>query len=175
MDSMEMIYREHGKTVYGFLLTRTGDPGTAEELTQETFCRALRQVNGFKGESSVSTWLCGIAKNVWLEYVKKKKRQRSTETAQEMGGVSEAEGQGDIPCVQAAPSVQDSHILMWENMEILRALHNLKEPVRETMYLRLIGNLTFAQIGEIMGRSENWARVTFYRGKETIMKEVERE
>ena len=64
---------------------------------------------------------------------------------------------------------------MWDSMQVLRALHNLKEPVRETMYLRLTGNLTFKQIGEIMGRSENWARVTFYRGKESILKEVKKD
>ncbi len=164
MDSMEEIYRMHGKTVYGFLLTRTGNPDTAEELTQETFCRALKQVNRFRGDSSVSTWLCGIAKNVWLEYVKKRKRQQDSELSWEDPGAGELAGRAD------SCSVQDSHMLMWENMEILKILHSLKEPVRETMYLRLIGNLTFAQIGEIMGRSENWARVTFYRGKEIVMR-----
>lgn len=166
MDSMEIIYGKHAKTVYGFLLARTGDPDTAEELTQETFCRAVKQVNGFRGDSSVSTWLCGIARNVWLEYVKKRKRQSAVEF---LGEMPEEAGGPERAWVS---SVQDSHMLMWENMEILKALHNLKEPARETVYLRLIGNLTFAQIGEIMGRSENWARVTFYRGKETIMKEV---
>lgn len=166
MDSMETIYSRHAKTVYGFLLTRTGNPDTAEELTQETFCRALKQVNRFRGDSSVSTWLCGIAKNVWLEYVKKRKRLKDSELVWEEPGAPRAADGPD------SYSVQDSHMIMWENMEILKILHSLKEPTRETMYLRLIGNLTFAQIGEIMGRSENWARVTFYRGKETIMKEV---
>ena len=56
--------------------------------------------------------------------------------------------------------------------EILKQLHKLKEPGREVMYLRLIGDLSFAQIGEIMGKSENWARVTYYRNKEKIIKEV---
>ena len=166
MDSMERIYSMHAKTVYGFLLTRTGNPDTAEELTQETFCRALKQVNRFRGDSSVSTWLCGIAKNVWLEYVKKAKRRNDSESVREDPGAGEAADRA------AGHSLWDSYMIKWENMEILKILHSLKEPVRETMYLRLIGNLTFAQIGEIMGRSENWARVTFYRGKETIMKEV---
>ena len=75
----------------------------------------------------------------------------------------------------ASGSAEEAHIAMWDNMRILKSLHKLKEPVRETMYLRLIGNLTFKQIGEIMGRNENWARVTFYRGKETIMKEVKKD
>lgn len=60
----------------------------------------------------------------------------------------------------------------WKQLEILKLLHGLEEPMREVMYLRLIGNLTFRQIGEIVDRSENWARVTYYRGKEKIVKEV---
>ncbi len=57
-------------------------------------------------------------------------------------------------------------------MEILRYIHALKEPVREVMYLRLVGNLSFAQVGEILGKSENWARVNFYRGKRKIVEEM---
>ena len=151
MDSMEEIYKTHAKTVYGFLLTRTRDSDTAQELTQETFYRAVKQWKGFKGDSAVSTWLCGIARNVWLEYARKQKKRLDMESAEE------------------------THLAMWDSMQVLRALHNLKEPVRETMYLRLTGNLTFKQIGEIMGRSENWARVTFYRGKKSILKEVKKD
>ena len=154
MDSMEAIYKNHARTVYGFLLTRTRNPEEAQELTQETFCRALKHLKEFKGESSVSTWLCGIARNVWLEYVRR--QQRGME-------------------MKMPESVQDSHMIRWESMEVLKALHQLKDPMRETMYLRLVGNLTFAQIGEVMGRSENWARVTFYRGKELIIKEVKKD
>ena len=170
MDSMEEIYKTHAKTVYGFLLTRTRDSDTAQELTQETFYRAVKQWKGFKGDSAVSTWLCGIARNVWLEYARKQKKRLDMERDL---------GQGDMMNPAAAKTVQESaeetHLAMWDSMQVLRALHNLKEPVRETMYLRLTGNLTFKQIGEIMGRSENWARGTFYRGKESILKEVKKD
>ena len=166
MQSMEEIYQRYAQTVYRYLFSVTRDHDLSEELTQETFCRALKQVNRFRGDSSVSTWLCGIAKNVWLEYVKKAKRRNDSESVREDPGAGEAADWA------AGHSLWDSYMIKWENMEILKILHSLKEPVRETMYLRLIGNLTFAQIGQIMGRSENWARVTFYRGKETIMKEV---
>lgn len=161
MDSMEEIYRNHAKMVYGFLLTRVRDADAAEELTQETFYRAVKQIKNFKEESSVSSWLCGIAKNVWLEYVKKQKKQQDTDDA---GRTKESHN-----------SVEESHMAMWDTVRVLKVLHNLKEPVRETMYLRLISNLSFKQIAEIMGKSENWARVTFYRGKEIIMKEVEKD
>ena len=152
MDSMEQIYLEHAKTVYGFLLTRTGNPDLAEELTQETFYQAVKHVDRYEGKSSVSTWLCGIAKNLWYGYLKKQKNQTS---------LSEAE---EIPVLFRG----------WENLQVLRMIHRLEDPMREVIYLRLIGNLSFAQIGEIMERNENWARVTYYRGKEKVMKEAEK-
>ncbi len=167
MDSMEQIYKEHTKTVYGFLLSRAQQPDIAEELTQETFYRAVRKINSFKGESTISTWLCGIAKNVWLEYLKSQKKKFCEQTV-----YKEALLEEPVMENETLNSPEISYLLRWDNIQILKALHNLKEPMRETIYLCLIGNLTFKQIGEIMGKSENWARVTFYRGKEMIMKEV---
>ena len=158
MDSMEQIYLEHAKTVYGFLLTRTGNPDLAEELTQETFYQAVKHVDRYEGKSSVSTWLCGIAKNLWYGYLKKQKNQTS---------LSEAE---EIP----VDSAETELFRGWENLQVLRMIHRLEDPMREVIYLRLIGNLSFAQIGEIMEKSENWARVTYYRGKERVMKEAEK-
>ncbi|GAA6296743.1 RNA polymerase sigma factor [Enterocloster asparagiformis] len=158
MDSMEQIYLEHAKTVYGFLLTRTGNPDLAEELTQETFYQAVKHVDRYEGKSSVSTWLCGIAKNLWYGYLKKQKNQTS---------LSEAE---EIP----VDSAETELFRGWENLQVLRMIHRLEDPMREVIYLRLIGNLSFAQIGEIMERNENWARVTYYRGKEKVMKEAEK-
>ena len=158
MDSMEQIYLEHAKTVYGFLLTRTGNPDLAEELTQETFYQAVKHVDRYEGKSSVSTWLCGIAKNLWYGYLKKQKNQTS---------LSEAE---EIP----VDSAETELFRGWENLQVLRMIHRLEDPMREVIYLRLIGNLSFAQIGEIMERNENWARVTYYRGKEKVLKEAEK-
>lgn len=100
------------------------------------------------------TWLCGIAKNVWLKYVRKHQEVLSIED-----DILEIEDKKDI-------NVQ------WEQKEILQLIHDLNEPVREVMYLRLISNLSFAEIGEIIGKTENWTRVTFFRGKQKIVKEI---
>lgn len=75
MDSIEELYQKHAKTVYGFLLTKTQNPDIAEELTQETFYQALKKLNTFRENSSVSTWLCGIAKNLWFDFLRKQKKQ----------------------------------------------------------------------------------------------------
>ena len=158
MDSMEQIYLEHAKTVYGFLLTRTGNPDLAEELTQETFYQAVKNIGTYKGKSSVSTWLCGIARNLWYEHLRKQKKHVPLEEAAE------------IPVDSAEKQMFHS----WDSIQILRLIHNLENPMQEVMYLRLVGNLTFGQIGEIMEKSENWARVTYYRGKERVMKEAEK-
>lgn len=159
MDSMEEIYLEHAKTVYGFLLSRTHDPDLAEELTQETFFQAVKGIDKFQGNCSISTWLCAIAKNLWREHLRKHEKQKNLFD------------EGGIP-----PSItEDDLYLEWDDLEVLKAVHRLRDPMREVMYLRLSSNLTFSQIGQILGKSENWARVTYYRGKEKIIEEVNHE
>lgn len=158
MDSMEEIYQKHGKMIYGFLLTRTQNPDLAEELTQETFYQAVKHLDKYQGKSSVSTWLCGIAKNLWYAHLRKQKNHVPLEEAK------------DVP----VDSAETQAFCSWDSLELLKLVHNLENPMREVMYLRLVGNLTFGQIGEIMEKSENWARVTYYRGKERVMKEVQK-
>lgn len=145
MDSMEEIYLKHGKMVYGFLLTRTRNADLAEELTQETFYQAVKNIDRYEGRSSVSTWLCAIAKNLWYEHLRRQKQHVPLDEAEEI----------------AVDSAESELFHSWDSIQILRLVHHLDNPMREVMYLRLVGNLTFRQIGEIMEKSENWARVTF--------------
>ena len=153
---MEAIYREHAQTVYRYLLARTGSPELAEELTQETFYQAVRSVNRFDGSCKVSTWLCAIAKNALRQY---RRKHPQAAVLDESYPADDAVEQG---CVEKA-----------SRMELLRHLHQLSEDTREVIYLRLFGDLSFREIGDILSRSENWARVTFYRGKEKLKKELE--
>lgn len=159
MESIEEIYQDHSKKVYTFLLSKTGNHELAEELTQETFFRAVNSINNFKGNSSVLTWLCGIAQNLWLNYL------RDNKACEDLSNYEDA---------LTTFSAEDELFIQWENAEILKLLHNLDEPIREVMYLRLIGEISFAQIGEIIDKSENWARVNFYRGKKRIIEEMKK-
>lgn len=158
MDSMEQIYKKHAKTVYSFLLSRVNQPELAEELTQETFYQAIKSIERFQGNSSVSTWLCAIAKNVWRTYLQKHSREESMEEVE----------------VGAAHSTEQEVFLNWDKVDILKILHGLEDPMREVMYLRLIANLSYREIGEIMEQTENWARVNYYRGKEKVIREVKK-
>ncbi len=157
MQSLEEIYEMYSRKVYLFLLSKTNKEQLAEELTQETFFQAVQCIDQFQGNSSILTWLCAIAKNVWLKYLRKHQEILSIEDV-----ILEIEDKKEI------------HI-PWEQKEILQLIHNMKEPIREVMYLRLISNLSFAEIGEIIGKTENWTRVTFFRGKQKIVKEMLRD
>ena len=155
MQSIEEIYEMYSRKVFLFLLSKTNNEHLAEELTQETFFQAVQSIDRFRGNSSVLTWLCGIAKNVWLKYLKRHQELLSIED--------------DIPEIRDTKETN----VQWEQKEILRLIHDMNEPMREVMYLRLISNLSFAEIGEIIGKTENWTRVTFFRGKQKIVKESE--
>ncbi len=154
MQVIEEIYEMYSKKVFLFLLSKTNNVDIAEELTQETFFQAVQCIDRFKGNSSVLTWLCGIAKNVWLKDLRKHQETLSIDD--------------DILEITDTQEIN----VQWEQKEILRLIHDMNEPVREVMYLRLISNLSFAEIGEIIGKTENWTRVTFFRGKQKIVKEM---
>ena len=151
---IEEIYEMYSRKVFLFLLSKTNNEDIAEELTQETFFQAVQCIDRFKGNSSIFTLLCGIAKNVWLKVLRKRQEILSTnDHIQEIADEKEVNVQ-------------------WEQKEILQLIHNMNEPIREVMYLRLVSNLSFAEIGEIIGKTENWTRVTFFRGKQKIVKEI---
>ena len=151
---IEEIYEMYSRKVFLFLLSKTNNVDIAEELTQETFFQAIQCIDRFKGNSSILTWLCGIAKNVWLKDLRKR--------------------QETLPIDDDILEITDKQEInvQWEQKEILQLIHDMNELVREVMYLRLISNLSFAEIGEIIGKTENWTRVTFFRGKQKIVKEM---
>ncbi|MBR5429231.1 MAG: sigma-70 family RNA polymerase sigma factor [Firmicutes bacterium] len=151
---LEQVYREHSRLVYRFLLSRCGDAELAEELTQETFYRAVRHADRFDGSCRMSTWLCGIARNVLRE-----QRPRPEEELAE-DSVS-------------LPAAEREALAGLSRLELLQRLHGLGEPAREIIYLRSFGGLSFREIGQVLGQSENWARVNFYRAKERLKKEMD--
>lgn len=158
---MDEIYRRHAKSVYAFLLAKTADSMLAEELTQETFYQAVKSIGSFKGESSVPTWLIGIANNVLKGYFRKQKRQ-----AEDALPDTEIAAHGGT-------STEDIVLRSMDTISLMQAMHRLPEPYREVLHLRLTADLSFKEIGQIMERTENWARVTYYRGKEKLLKGVE--
>lgn len=145
---LEEMYQSYSRKVYGYLLSLGAAPDAADDLMQETFLKAARKIDSFKGESSLSTWLCAIAKRLWLDDLKKNKRQ-------------------------AMPSAEEMVIGYLDDrrdLSIFLYLHDIDDPYREVIMLRIFAGLSFREIGEIFSKTENWARVTFFRGKEKLRK-----
>ena len=156
MQSMDEIYQQYARTVYRFLLSLTHDSDLAEELTQETFYQAIRTSNHYDESCRITTWLCGIARNAFLTHLRKHPVQEDIE-------------EQDIP----VDSAEKDALRSVERMELFRLLHSLEDPFREVMYLRIFGDLSFREIAQVLDRSENWARVTYYRGKEKLKEQLQ--
>ncbi|MBP5578024.1 MAG: sigma-70 family RNA polymerase sigma factor [Ruminococcus sp.] len=154
-SDMEQYYRENGRKVFLYLMTLCGNADTAEELTQETFYRALRSLKKYKGDSSVYTWLCSIARNAWLEELRKRRKHTNEEITELIEDTS--------PRPDEEAESEDSRI------RLLKRIHSLPETEKEIILLRASQELSFREIGEIFGKSENWARVTYYRAKQKLM------
>ena len=154
MEDMEQIYQAHARTVYKFLLSQCHDADLAEELTQETFYQAVRSADRFDGSCKVSTWLCQIAKHLFYQHLRRQKREEPL-----------PEEQDALPPL---PSAEGEALDRAGQLDLLRRIHDLPEPGREVVYLRAFGSLSFREIGDVLGRTETWARVTFYRGKERV-------
>lgn len=159
---MEEIYQENAKLVYRFLLKYCHDPHLAEELTQETFLRAMRSIDRYDHSCKISVWLCQIAKHIYLQYLAKQGKEIPTEEidldVMTSGGTSQK-------------GTEEQVIRKYELLDVLKDMQSLPEQMREVIYLRTMAELSFREIGEILGKSENWARVTFYRGKEKLMEQ----
>ena len=159
MQDMEQIYEQYFETVNKYLFCLTHNNDISEELTQETFCKAVQKIDTYKGECKMSVWLCQIAKNLWYDQCRKNKKIVNTEEMDLLNG-------------QALNTLEEQIISNDEKISLYKKMQKLDEKTREVMYLRITGELSFKEIGIILNKTENWARVTFYRAKNQL-KEVE--
>ena len=155
----EDLYEQHAKSIYRYLFSLCGEADTAEELTQETFCQALKGLNTFRGKCTPQVWLCAIAKRLW--YKELERRRRTVPLEEE--SLSRL----------AAPDDPAAELELRDDRNALyRAMRGLSPETREVLSLRLAGEFSFREIGEILGRTEVWARVRFYRGKEELARNM---
>lgn len=156
-SDQQKLYETCYMQVYSYLLTLCRDAAAAEELTQETFFRAMTapEGSGFSGRSSELTWLCAIAKNLWTDELRRQKHTAEMPADIISGDDIEAE-------------TADADL----SFRIHQILHTLEEPYKEVFQLRVFGELSFAKIGAIFGKTENWARVTYHRARLKIQERM---
>ena len=163
MQDIEEIYQKYAGIVYKYIFCLTENENLAEEIVQETFCVAIKNINKFRGDSKISTWLCQIAKYIWYEKLRKQKKQKEIP-------IDELEN-----TVLLENFVEEEIFQKEGKIELFKKMQKLDEQTRNVMYLRILGDLSYEEIGEVMGKTSNWARVVFFRGKQKIKEENKNE
>lgn len=158
MDKSDISFEEYYKDVLRFLRGLSRDEYLAEELTQETICRAIKSIDTFKGDSDLRVWLCSIAKNLYFSHCKRQKRIVQGEVYENL----EAEEKLFSQVIEDKETVFQVH----------KVLHELREPYKEVFSLRVFGELSFREIGELFQKSEHWACVTYHRAKSMIREKL---
>lgn len=145
------LYKTYFKDVYNFLYKLSGDHALSEDITQETFIKAIKNLKNFRGDCKVSVWLCQIAKNTYFTYLKKHSKFTAVP-------LEESKNIGESFDFTSRQSL----------LEIHRVLHDLPEPYKEVFTLRTFGDLSLVEISQLFKKSESWARVTYLRAKQKL-------
>jgi RNA polymerase sigma factor (sigma-70 family) len=155
---LEKIYSAYFRDVFLYLYSLSGDRHIAEDITSETFLKAIESIDGFKGTCDLRVWLCQIAKNSYFSYLRKNKRLVYMK---------------ELPEKAADHDLEQAITLSEASMKVHEILHSLGEPYKEVFSLRVFGELSFKKIAALFGKSENWACVTYHRARQKIKKQLE--
>ena len=158
MEDFEAVFRAYYDDVFRFLRGLTASENLAEELTQETFFRAFRSIEQYRGESELRVWLCSIARNLYYSHCRKEKHLTGDE----------------VPRDYAADGADLTDLIADKELafQLHKVLHTMREPYKEVFSLRVFGELSFSEIGALFDKSGHWACVTFHRAKSMIHDQI---
>lgn len=153
MADFEKIFKEYKFFIYGYLFKLCRDSALAEELTQETFFRAYMNISGLRNENKIPVWLCQIAKNTYFAWYNEQKKQTPFDERVDVNDCFD---------------IEEQFVKKDLTEKALKCLHNLDEPYKEVFMLAVFGQVSLKDISIMFGKSESWARVTFYRAKQKL-------
>ena len=159
MTEFEIIFEDNRELVFKYLVKLSRNPSLAEELTQETFFRAYMNFSSLREKEKASVWLCQIAKNTYFAWYHENKKIDSLD---------------DFECISSTDSIEDTVLQKDLFKTAMGYVHGLEEPYKEVFMLSVFGGLSLKDISEIFGKSESWARVTFYRAKLKLLERMEK-
>ena len=157
MTEFEKLFNENREFVFKYLMKMTRDISLSEELTQETFFRAYMNYTSLRNKEKASVWLCQIAKNTYFSWYNEQKKKDSLD---------------DLEVASGDVSIEDAFVQKELSQKALHCLHELEEPYKEVFMLSVFGGFSLKDISSIFGKSESWARVTFYRAKQKLLERM---
>lgn len=157
----EQIYNTYFKSVYHYIRKLSGDEHVAEEITSETFLKAMKCIGDFRGECDMRVWICQIAKNTYYSYLRKSKRAVSIDET-------------ELQSIVTPNDFIEEHIgIQDETQQIRKILHTMPDPYKEVFMWRVFGELSFKEIGDLYNKTDNWACVTYHRARKMIQSRLE--
>ncbi len=156
MNAFEELYKQYYSQIYFYVLGLCRNEHIAEEITQETFFRVLKKMNTFRGECKINVWITQIAKNTFYNYCRKKK----------------LDPESSLEDIATEGTIEEKIIDQETAKQIHMILHRMQEPYKEVFWMRIFSELSFKEIGNIHGKTESWARVTYHRAKLMIKEEL---
>ena len=157
MTDFEKLFNENRAFIFKYLMKMTRDSTLSEELTQETFFRAYMNYSSLRNKEKASVWLCQIAKNTYFAWHNEQKKKGSLE---------------DLEAVSDTNDIEEVFVQKELSQKALCCLHELEEPYKEVFMLSVFGGFSLKDISATFGKSESWARVTFYRAKQKLLEKM---
>lgn len=157
----DQIYSAYFKSVYLYVMQLSGNEHIAEEITSETFFKAINSVDSFRGDCDMRVWLCQIAKNTYYSYLKKNRKELSIDES-DLRNVADPDARIDVQIGEQE-----------EARLIRKILHDISDPYKEVFMWRVFGELSFKEIGDLYGKTDNWACVTYHRARKMIQNRLE--
>ena len=154
MLDFEKVFQDNQAFIFRYMVKLCGNESLAEELTQETFFREYMNLTGLRKEEKVTVWLCQIAKNTYFAWYNEQKRLQPLD---------------DIPVSENTQDIAEAFAEKELSAKAYVCLHKIDEPYKEVFMLCVFGGLSLKDISSLFGKSESWARVTFYRAKQKLM------
>ena len=157
MTDFEKLFNENREFIFKYLMKMTRDITLSEELTQETFFRAYMNYASLRNKEKASVWLCQIAKNTYYAWYNEQKKKATID---------------DLDIISDSKTLEDEYVQKELSQKALLCLHELDEPYKEVFMLSVFGGFSLKDISSIFGKSESWARVTFYRAKQKLLERM---
>lgn len=157
MTDFEKLFNENREFIFKYLVKMARDVSLAEELTQETFFRAYMNYASLRNKEKASSWLCQIAKNTYYAWYNEQKKKDSPD---------------DFEAISDCESIEEAFVQKELSQKALLCLHELEEPYKEVFMLSVFGGFSLKDISSVFGKSESWARVTFYRAKQKLLERM---
>ena len=155
---MDEIYSKYSSIIYKYLLGLTKNKELAEELLQETFYSAILHYDKLKNDNDkILNWLYIIAKNKWKDYLKKKNKIKQIPLDENL--IEEYSYENEVE-------------LNDEKKRLYEKINKLNPISKKVILMKINTELTFKEIGEILGKNESWAKTIYYRANNKLREEM---